>query len=217
MLYYLLELSRFAHELVSKKPSLIAAGCLLLARATLKICKTKLARRGFLCEDCWNETLQYYTGYSVAELKDTVLIIHSYQRTASFRNNTKEASTLMSVFKKYSKANFMSVSFEPAPPIGDLFPVSMETTPKSSVSQVILAASSKGPNNRVPTNNNQVVSKESGCRHDVTSTTSSGKRTNAGSNVVGATTRKRKQKRSQKRKSSQCSNAMVTKKRRKTV
>ena len=121
MLYYLLELSRFAHELVPRKPSLVAAGCLLLARATLQIYNAKSSSRNFNCEDCWNGTLRYYTGKTATELEDTVRILHSYQVDAG-STDAKKSSTLSAVFKKYSKAKFMSVSLESAPDIEMLFP-----------------------------------------------------------------------------------------------
>lgn len=125
MLHYLLDLSRFAHELVPRTPSLVAAGCLLLACATLKIYKAKSSRRNFNCEDCWNDTLRYYTGSTATDLEDVVRILHSYQVDVG-STDTKKASTLTAVFKKYSKANFMAVSLESAPDIEQLFPDSSE-------------------------------------------------------------------------------------------
>ena len=79
----------------------IAAAVLFLARATLGICDTSpnaVHNKGY-----WTQTLQYYTGYKVEQLKDTVRILLTYQQEA-------EASTLKAVFKKYSKSKFMYVS-----------------------------------------------------------------------------------------------------------
>ena len=102
MVYYLLELSRFPYALIPVKPSLVAAGAIFLARATLGICDTSPANaahaRGY-----WTKALQYYTGYSVEELRDTVRIIHDYQRDS-------ESSSLKAIFRKYNKAKFMFVS-----------------------------------------------------------------------------------------------------------
>jgi len=101
MVDYLMELSRFPHEFVDVKPSLIAAAVIFLARATLGI--RGKADDGVHEKGYWTKTLQFYTGYSVEELKDTVLILLTYHQSA-------EEESLNAIYKKFSKAKFMHVS-----------------------------------------------------------------------------------------------------------
>ena len=101
LVYYLLELGRMSYELVSTKPSLLAAAAVFLARAALKIrCHTSDAvePRGI-----WTKTLQFYTNYIVEELKSTVRVLLFYHRGA-------EDSKLQVVFSKYNKAKYMYAS-----------------------------------------------------------------------------------------------------------
>lgn len=172
MLHYLLELSRFAHELVLRKPSLVAAGCLLLARATLKISGKSSSGGGSInAKDCWNETLEYYTGYTVEDLKDTARILHSYQEDAG-SSEAKKASTLEAVFQKFSEAKYMSVSLEAFPNMETLFPAAKATMMKGA-KDAILSLSIK----RKGAANHEVISISScdgdGTDHDVISTASS--------------------------------------------
>jgi Cyclin, C-terminal domain len=99
---YLLELSRLSYRLVPVKPSLLAAAAVYLARATLGIRETARFKaadsQGF-----WTKTLQYYTGYAVEDMKDTVRVLLAEHRDA-------EMSSLKSAFNKYSKAKCMHVS-----------------------------------------------------------------------------------------------------------
>lgn len=94
MVLYLLELGRLPYAPVTKKPSLLAASAVYLARVTL----------GIQGGD-WTKTLQHYTGYSKADLKETVLAIHSYQLAA-------EDFSLKSVFIKYKAKKYNRVAFK---------------------------------------------------------------------------------------------------------
>jgi hypothetical protein len=102
MFYYLLELSRLPYALVSTKPSLLAAAAIFLARATLGIRDT--ASSTVDAKGYWTKTLQYYTGYTVSELKATILVLLICQRGA------EESSATKSTFAKYNRAKFMYVS-----------------------------------------------------------------------------------------------------------
>jgi len=80
MTLYLLELSRASYVLSLRKPSLVAAACMYLARATLGLRAPPshaAHESGF-----WTQTLQYYTGYSVQDLTGTVLRIHQWHMAA---------------------------------------------------------------------------------------------------------------------------------------
>lgn len=67
---YLLQLARYSYALSFVNPSLVCAAAFCLARATLR-----------LQEDgqVWSPTLEYYTGYSTKELKETVYILYKLQ------------------------------------------------------------------------------------------------------------------------------------------
>ena len=104
---YLLELSRLSYKLSKRRPSLLTAACVYLARATLGIRERNplhaVDQAGF-----WTKTLQHYTGYSVEQLKSTVVAIHEYQSTA-------EGSVHMrGMFVKYGRSDRDSVSLKTA-------------------------------------------------------------------------------------------------------
>jgi hypothetical protein len=80
---YLIELARIPVALVDSPPSLVAAAAVYLARATLGLREEDPTRQAGANENCyWTKTLQHYTGYSVEDLKDTVLRIYEYQLQA---------------------------------------------------------------------------------------------------------------------------------------
>lgn len=106
LVLYLLELGRLPYSPVTKKPSLLAAAAMYLARCTLGI---RDADNGSV----WTRTLEYYTGYSQADLKDTVLAIHGYHLAA-------EGSSLKSVFSKYKSKKYHRVALKTVPRVEDL-------------------------------------------------------------------------------------------------
>jgi hypothetical protein len=79
MAMYLLCLARLPSGLMDERPSLVVAAALYLARATLGIqdSQTPAYARKY-----WSQTLQYYTGYSVSGLCQSVLLIYNYQLQA---------------------------------------------------------------------------------------------------------------------------------------
>lgn len=99
MVLYLLELSLLPYELVTHKPSLVTAAAVYLARATL----------GLRDADgrIWSKSLQYYTGYDLIDLEETVMCLHKHQCEA-------EETELKSVFTKYSTPKYNRVSFKTA-------------------------------------------------------------------------------------------------------
>ena len=111
MVYYLLELSRMPYELVSTKPSIMAAAAVYLARATLGIRSN--APEDEESDRIWTRTLQYYTGYTVKDLQGTIQILLFYHRRA-------EESPFKAVFNKYNKAKYMYVSTKATLTLDDL-------------------------------------------------------------------------------------------------
>jgi hypothetical protein len=113
MTRYLLELSLLPYEFQQLSPKMIAAACIYLARATLGRRGSPEEAANGSPEAIWTKTLQYYTGFSVMELEETVRLLHRYQRAAS-------ESLLKSVFVKYSHEKYMMVSLKTALPSSDL-------------------------------------------------------------------------------------------------
>jgi hypothetical protein len=78
--------------LVDCPPSLVAAAAVYLGRATLGMREEDPGRQAAAAStssannnnnNCyWTKTLQHYTGYSMDDLKDTVLRIYEYQLQA---------------------------------------------------------------------------------------------------------------------------------------
>lgn len=99
MVHYLLELGRLPYAPITKKPSLLAAAAVYLARVTLGM------GTGPHGEGIWTKTLQYYTGYTKEDLKETVHLIHSYHLAA-------EDSSLKSVFAKYKNKKYRRVALK---------------------------------------------------------------------------------------------------------
>ena len=96
MTNYLLELGRLPYGPVTRKPSLLAAASIYLARVTL------------YQDTTWTPTLEYYSGYRKSDLEVTVREIHSYQVSA-------EESNLKSTFTKYRSKKYDRVAFKTVP------------------------------------------------------------------------------------------------------
>jgi hypothetical protein len=107
---YLLELGRLPYDPVTQKPSLLAAAAVYLARVTLGVQSSDVSVDPL---GRWTRTLEYYTGYSHEELKETVLAIHSYHLAA-------EESQLKSVFTKYKSKKHNRVALKTVPRVEDI-------------------------------------------------------------------------------------------------
>jgi len=89
---YLAELTLVEYSFLRFLPSLIAASAVFLARWTLD-----------QTDHPWNPTLQHYTRYEVAELKNTVLAMEDLQLNTS-------GCTLAATREKYNQPKFKSVA-----------------------------------------------------------------------------------------------------------
>lgn len=112
MVLYLLELSRLSHDLSLCRPSLLTASAVYLARATVGVREQGRTSTSEV-KSCgaagfWSPTLEYYTGYSTQDLKETILIIHRYQMFASTAEHTKGP------YMKYKTSTSFYVSAKPA-------------------------------------------------------------------------------------------------------
>jgi cyclin-A len=112
MTFYLLELSRSCYMISHRKPSLLAAACVYLARATLGLRDKQPNGENVF----WTKTLEYYTGYSVDGLKDTVLEIHRLQ-TAAEKNSSHGVTP---AFAKYKTEAYLRVSWKTVRRVEDL-------------------------------------------------------------------------------------------------
>lgn len=115
MASYLLELGLLRYDLVSRKPSLVAASTVYLARATLGVrhrlnppSTALLSFRQLREPPFWNETLRHYTGYDVPDLEATVRVLHSAQISMAGEEEFK------SVYNKYKDSEHMRVSVKAA-------------------------------------------------------------------------------------------------------
>eukprot|EP00986_Skeletonema_menzelii_P008419 scaffold3535_cov148-Skeletonema_menzelii.AAC.3 len=116
LVMYLLDLSLLDYTFVSKKPSLVAAAAVYLARCTLGIREPTAMAPSLLhdefdspsfqreVEGYWSKTLQHYTGYDMWALEEPVKRLHTLQEGA-------ETSHLRSVYSKHKKAahNFVAL------------------------------------------------------------------------------------------------------------
>lgn len=103
---YILELSLLEYELVGARSSLIMAGVIYLARATLGIrSKSVDVNTGRRVGEFWNPTLEFYTGYEMWELDEVVKILHKLQLEAEEREDG-----LRSIFNKYKKKEYKQVA-----------------------------------------------------------------------------------------------------------
>jgi len=109
MVMYLLCLARLPSGLMDKRPSLVVAAALYLARATLGI---QESRAPAYPRKYWSQTLQYYTEYVVSDLRQSVLLIYNYQLQAG--------ELEIAPFDKYKVENCLKVSLIPARRLEDL-------------------------------------------------------------------------------------------------
>mmetsp|Transcript_3148 Transcript_3148/g.6371 ORF Transcript_3148/g.6371 Transcript_3148/m.6371 type:complete len:687 (+) Transcript_3148:237-2297(+) len=114
LVVYFLDLSMLDYNLVSVKPSLIAASAIYLARASLGIREPlplfheegnsspscRRATKGY-----WSKTLEYYTGHDMWDLEDTVKALRKLQENAA-------TNTLKSIFSKHKSAKYMRVALK---------------------------------------------------------------------------------------------------------
>lgn len=113
LVMYLLDLSLLDYKFVNKKPSLVAAAAVYLARCTLGIREPSTATASAMApsslhdefespsfqrdvEGYWSKTLEYYTGYDMWALEESVKRLHKLQEGA-------ETSHLRSVYNKHKK------------------------------------------------------------------------------------------------------------------
>ena len=102
MSQYLLDLALLESKLMREPSSKVAAAAIYLAKVTLGIsmgcgaCSRSNSGRG---SNCWNATLQYYTGYSLSELKDIIKVLHKRQREAAEPSWSNAARKLFNKFK----------------------------------------------------------------------------------------------------------------------
>lgn len=113
MLFYLIELSRSSYVLSLQKPSLLVAASLYLARVTLGLRAPE--GQAVVGNDFWTRTLQHYTGYTVADLTSTVLVIHQWQLAAE-----SSPTGVNPVFTKYCVDSRLKVSLKTVPRVEDL-------------------------------------------------------------------------------------------------
>lgn len=114
MTLYLLELSRSSYILSSSPPSILSAACVYLARATLGL-RAKQHEAAVDEHGIWTKTLEFYTGYSVKDLTDTVLQIHRLQLGAELSDNG-----VAPAFLKYKKADTLFASLKTVLRVEDL-------------------------------------------------------------------------------------------------
>jgi len=100
LISYLLELALLQYELVSERCSLIAASAVYLARVTLGL--------GY-----WTKTLEYYTGYTLRDMKKIVKCLHKAA-------NSAEDNACQSIFVKYKHSKYGRVALRTVPREVDL-------------------------------------------------------------------------------------------------
>lgn len=106
LVFYLLDLSTLEYKLVTKKPSLVTAAAVYLARATLGITNSRndvsLSRA---CSGYWSKTLEYYTGYDVCDIEECVRLLHRLQENA-------EDSKFASIFNRHKSIKCKKVALK---------------------------------------------------------------------------------------------------------
>lgn len=134
LVFYILDLAVLEYKLVRKKPSLVTAAAVYLGRATLGIhepatsCSSlsfelssipgnlqtlqspscQRALKGF-----WSKTLEYYTGYDIWDLEESVRLLHHLQENA-------EDCTLSSTFNKHKSIKCKMVALKTAVNVDEL-------------------------------------------------------------------------------------------------
>lgn len=102
---YLLELSLMEYKFVSYRESVLAAACLFIARRMQR-------------EEGWTKTLEFYTGYRLAELQSTVLELNPLLTSNHY-------SHLTTIRTKYNHVVFHSVGKIPTLTNEELFPIAI--------------------------------------------------------------------------------------------
>ena len=109
MVMYLLCLARLPSKLINERPSVVVAAALYLARATLGIKDLHIPAYP---HKYWSRTLQHYTGYSVADLYQSIMLIYNYQLHAP--------NLSIAPFDKYERQSCLKVSLIAARHLEDL-------------------------------------------------------------------------------------------------
>ena len=115
MANYLLDIGRLAMAPVCKKPSLLAASAVYLARVTLGV-RTSLIDTAIDPCGYWTPTLQYYSGYKKQELRETVQTIHLYHHEIS----SEMRQDLSLVYDKYKTRKHHRVALKTIASIDDM-------------------------------------------------------------------------------------------------
>ncbi len=131
LVFYLLDLAVLEYKLVLRKPSLVTAAAIYLARATIGIRETTASSLitfsplfGITPDNCdnsngsihsihnkstknsyWSKTLEYYTGYEMKDLEDSARVLHRLQQSA-------ENCHLAGIFNKHKGAKYMRVAMK---------------------------------------------------------------------------------------------------------
>jgi len=109
---YLLDLSTLEYKLVMKKPSLVTAAAIYLARVQLGIrdvseplfeVPSRTTSSVSNKSTIWSKTLEYYTGYDTWHLEDTVKLLHDLWANAS-------TSEYPSMFDRHSSSGCKKVA-----------------------------------------------------------------------------------------------------------
>lgn len=107
---YLLELSRASYPLTFVRPSLLAAAAIYLARATLGV-RDPTAQGPGHENHYWSSTLEYHTGYSLTDLRESVLSLHMLHLCSESEGPC---------FVKYSDAIHHRVALKTVRPVTEL-------------------------------------------------------------------------------------------------
>jgi hypothetical protein len=105
MVDYLLEIALLQYDLSKEPPSKVAAAVICLSRATLN-------------QTAMTPSLQYYTGYSIQDLRHVLLLLSCAHRSASRQYFISKA-----VFNKYSSADRKCVALKKPLDIDEMFPI----------------------------------------------------------------------------------------------
>lgn len=112
LVHYLLDLGTLEYKLVMKKPSLVTAAAIYLARVQLGIrdfseplfeVPSRTTSSVSNKSTIWSKTLEYYTGYDTWHLEDTVKLLHDIWANAS-------TSEYPSMFDRHSSSGCKKVA-----------------------------------------------------------------------------------------------------------
>jgi hypothetical protein len=114
MVSYFLDLSLLEYKFVKVKPCLVAAAAVYLTRATLGVREGEwnasppsLFGESFQrsCRGFWTKTLEYYTGYDMWDLEESVKLLRRLHEKA-------ESNHLRSVYAKFKAEEFGGVALK---------------------------------------------------------------------------------------------------------